>query len=170
MENTFVSILPEQIAENAVKLIGLDWMLITAGTRESYNMMTASWGGLGYLWQRPVAYIFIRPQRYTRQFVDQNDKFTLTFFDEGCRGLLDLCGSKSGRDIAKMSIAGLTPRETASGAIYFAEAKLVIECRKIYHQEITPDNFLATDINDFYPDKDYHRMYVGQITECLAAK
>ena len=160
----------EDLPENAIKLIGSEWTLITAGTRDSFNMMTASWGGLGALWNKPVAYIFVRPQRYTFEFVEKNDFFTLTFFDEAGHDALDLCGSKSGRDFDKMHVPGLTPMEFASGAIYYAESRLAIECRKLYWQDLTPDNFLDPEIAEMYPGNDYHRMYVGEIQTCLVKR
>lgn len=158
---------PDAIRENAIKLIGSDWMLITAGTRESYNMMTASWGGLGMLWNKPVAFVFVRPQRYTFEFIEKHDLFTLTFFGADQQDVLDLCGSKSGREIDKMNLPGLTPIEFASGAIAFSQARIAMECRKMYWQDLTPANFLAPEIAGMYPAQDYHRMYVGEIATCL---
>lgn len=168
MAKELVAIKPEAIADNAVKLIGEDWMLITAGTADSYNMMTASWGGIGVLWNWPVTYIVVRPSRHTRPLLDCHDTYTLTFFDEQYRDILNTCGTKSGRDIDKMHLKGLTPKTTSGGSVYFAEARLVLECRKVYFQDLTPDNFLSPEIARLYPDKDYHRLYVGRILSCLA--
>lgn len=84
-------------------------MLVTAGNAEKFNMMTASWGGLGFLWNRPVAFVFIRPQRYTFDFVERNEGFTLSFFGEEYRKVLQLCGTKSGREIDKVAETKLTP-------------------------------------------------------------
>jgi flavin reductase (DIM6/NTAB) family NADH-FMN oxidoreductase RutF len=170
MDTRFQPVAPEAIADNAVKLIGTDWMLITAGTLESYNMMTASWGGLGVLWNRPVAYTFIRPQRRTRAFADASDWFTLTFFDEKHRDTLNLLGTRSGRDIDKMRLDGLTAFETPAGSVGFSEARLVMECRKIYFDDIDPAHFLVPEIAECYPAADYHRMYIGHITGCWAAR
>jgi flavin reductase (DIM6/NTAB) family NADH-FMN oxidoreductase RutF len=168
MAKELIAIEPEAITDNAVKLIGKDWMLVTAGTLESFNMMTASWGGIGVLWNWPVTYIVVRPGRHTRQFLDSCDTYTLTFFDEQHRDILNTCGVKSGRDIDKMHLEGLTPKATSEGSVYFGEARLVIECRKVYFQDIAPDNFLAPEIAKLYPQKDYHRLYVGRILSCLA--
>ena len=170
MNDRFEPVAPEALAESAVKLIGSDWTLITAGTPDNYNMMTASWGGLGVLWNKPVAAIFIRPHRHTFGFVERSDFFTLTFFGPEHRNLLDLCGSESGRDINKMAIPGLTALTTPNGSVCFAEARLVMECRKLYWQDLQPEHFLAPDIADNYPQRDYHRMYVGQIAGCYRAK
>lgn len=100
---------PELLSDNAFKLIGKDWMLITAGTPESFNTMTASWGGLGVLWERKVAFCFIRPTRYTREFVERSQNFTLSFFEETHRKALGFIGSHSGRDTDKIKETGLTP-------------------------------------------------------------
>lgn len=152
-----------KIDENTFKLIGSDWMLITSGNLQSYNTMTASWGGLGVLWNKPVSYIFIRPTRYTYEFVEKNSTYTLSFFSEKYRKALTLCGSKSGRDIDKAKAAGITPEETGNGTVFFTEARLILECRKLYFQDINPSHFLDSSINKLY-DNDYHRMYIGEIT------
>jgi len=157
---------PELLVENPFKLIGADWMLITAGTSASFNTMTASWGGLGVLWERKVAYCFIRPTRHTYAFVERSANFTLSFFDEQYRKALQFCGTHSGRDTDKIKGAGLTPVKEGT-FVYFDEARLVLACRKMYFQDILPENFLDPKINDMYPQKDYHRMYVGEIVKAL---
>ena len=162
----FKQIDPHQIDENAIKLIGSDWMLITAGSIDSYNMMTASWGSLGVLWNKNVATCFIRPHRHTFEFIEKADNYTLTFFDEDKRTILEYCGTESGRDVDKMNIDGLTP-VTGDGTVYFAESKLTLVCRKLYYQDITPLNFVDPAIDENYPEKDYHRMYIGEITSAL---
>ena len=164
MPDAFKTIKPEDIADNPFQLIGSDWMLITAGPPDAYNTMTASWGGLGVLWSKPIAVCFIRPQRYTRQFMEKAENFTLSFFDEKYRPALELCGTKSGRDIDKAAAAGITPMAaTLPGTTCFAEARLVIECRKIYFQDVDPAHFLDPSIDGNYPQRDYHRMYFGEI-------
>jgi flavin reductase (DIM6/NTAB) family NADH-FMN oxidoreductase RutF len=165
----FSVIEPAKIADNAFKLIGSDWMLITAGTLQSFNMMTASWGALGVLWHKNVCFCFVRPGRHTRQFMESQKTFTLSFFDEACRDALNYCGTHSGKNVNnKAEAAGLTPVELAPGMVTFAEARLVIASKKIYFQDIDPRNFLDADINEHYPSKDYHRMYVGGIDKCFA--
>ncbi|MFH1380470.1 MAG: flavin reductase [bacterium] len=163
----FHSIEPEQITDNTFKLIGSDWMLITAGKIKSYNMMTASWGGFGVLWHKHVCWCVIRPQRHTYTLMEKSNYFTLSFFHEEHRNLLQFFGSHSGKHVNKMGQAGITPRETDHQNIYFDEARLVIECKKIYFQDITPANFLDPKTAENYPNKDYHRMYVGEIISCL---
>jgi flavin reductase (DIM6/NTAB) family NADH-FMN oxidoreductase RutF len=156
-----------EITDNAFKLIADDWMLVTGGDMNSFNTMTASWGCFGELWHRKIAVCFIRPTRYTYQFTEEHDLFTLSFFEEKYRDVLNLCGTKSGRDIDKMSGIGLTPIASEHGSVFFAEARLVLECRKIYIHDLDPELFLEPTIAKEYPRKDYHRMYIGQILNCL---
>jgi len=166
---TLSPITPEQMTDNPFKLVGSDWMLITAGPPDAYNTMTASWGGFGVLWNRHVCWCVIRPVRYTYQFMEKADSFTLSFFPEEYRSALNLCGSRSGRDIDKAAATGLTPvAGLLDGVTTFAEARLVIECRKLYFQDFIPDHFLDPTIHDNYPQRDYHRMYVGEIVNCRA--
>jgi flavin reductase (DIM6/NTAB) family NADH-FMN oxidoreductase RutF len=157
---------PELLCDNPFTLIGKDWMLITAGDGQAVNTMTASWGGLGVLWERQVAFCFIRPTRYTFEFMQRSPLFTLSFFDEKHRKALAFCGSHSGRERDKIKEAGLSP-VTENGCMYFSEARLVLVCRKLYFQDIGPERFLDPKIHDMYPQKDYHRMYVGAIEKCL---
>jgi flavin reductase (DIM6/NTAB) family NADH-FMN oxidoreductase RutF len=162
----FMETKPELLTDNPFKLIGSDWMLITAGTPESFNSMTASWGGLGILWERKVATCFIRPTRYTYEFTERSPHFTLSFFEEKYRKALTYCGTHSGKDTDKVREAGLTPVKDG-GFVYFSEARLVLACRKIYAQDLDPRLFLDPKIGGMYPQKDYHRMYVGEIEKCL---
>jgi flavin reductase (DIM6/NTAB) family NADH-FMN oxidoreductase RutF len=162
----FRDLAPEHLSDNPFRLIGADWMLITAGRPERFNTMTASWGGLGVLWERKVCFIFIRPTRYTYEFVERSETFTLSFFYEDHRKELLFCGTHSGRNTDKMKGTGLTP-VTRDGSVYFDEARLVLLCRKIHSQDIDPERFLDPTIGSLYPQKDYHRMYVGEITRCL---
>lgn len=162
----FQEVNPELLTDNPFKLIGADWMLITAGSAEKLNTMTASWGGLGVLWERKVCFIFVRPTRYTCEFIEQATHFSLSFFDESRRKALQYCGTHSGRNSDKVKEAGLTAVHD-SGLVYFNEARLVLGCRKLYHQDIEPARFLDPAINSMYPQKDYHRMYAGEIVKCL---
>ncbi len=157
---------PELLQDNTFKLIGKDWMLITAGEPESFNIMTASWGGLGVLWEKKVAFCFVRPTRHTYQFIEQSSRFTLSFFEDQHRKILSFCGSHSGRDTDKLKATGLTSIRDME-FVYFTEARLVLACRKIYAQDIDPSFFLDPRIETMYPQKDYHRMYVGEIEKCL---
>jgi len=167
MKNKFREIVPEEILESAFKLIGNDWMLITSGTKKSFNTMTASWGGLGVLWDKNICLCFIRPQRYTYKFMEKYKFFTFSFFPERYRSVLDFCGNNSGRDVDKIKATGITPAVGKTGAIYFKEAKLVIESKKIYFDDLNPGHFLEKEIFEIYPEKGYHRMYIGEVMHCL---
>ncbi len=144
-------------------------MLITAGNIKSFNTMTASWGGLGVLWNKNVAFIFIRPQRYTYGFAERSGFFTLSFFGEEYRDALNFCGSHSGRDVNKMEHTGLIPVETDRGNVYFSQARTVMECRKLYAGDILPEQFIDRALEKkIYPSKDYHRFYIGEIVKCFS--
>jgi len=163
----FTRISPLELNESAFRLIGKEWMLITAGTMDNWNTMTASWGAMGELWFKPVVFTFLRPQRYTLEFVEKKPTFTLSFFDESQRQALNFCGANSGRDVDKAAETGLTPFATENGSVAFEEARLVLECRKMYFQDINPDQFLVPEIEGAYPNKDYHRMFVGEVIQAL---
>jgi flavin reductase (DIM6/NTAB) family NADH-FMN oxidoreductase RutF len=167
MNENFIKIDPKEINENIFNLIGKDWMLITAGNIESFNTMTASWGGFGILWNKSVAYIFIRPQRFTYSFTEKFDQFTLCFFNDKYRDILKFCGTKSGRDTDKIKETGLLPKETELGNIYFKQSKLIIECKKLYFDDLKPENFIDKSIEKNYPKQDYHRLYIGEIINCF---
>lgn len=159
---------PKTIDQNVFSLIGDQWMLITAGTAERCNTMTASWGGLGVMWGATAATCYIRPQRYTKEFVDREEYFTLSFFDESYRPQLSLCGSKSGRDVDKVKECGFTVKTAECGAPYFEQASLVLVCRKRFAQPMDPQR-IPEDVKErWYPQKDYHTMYMGEIVEALA--
>ena len=159
-----------EIKENAIRLIRDEWALITAGDQKKWNTMTVSWGGIGELWGKDVAMIFIRPQRYTYEVIEREDYFTMGFFEKEYKKALSLCGSKSGRDIDKAKEAGLTPLFLGS-AVAIEEAKLVFICRKVAYQDLDPAGFLDPSIDpSCYPAKDYHRMYVGAIERVLVKK
>ena len=162
----FQIIKPEELQKNPFTMIGKEWLLITAEKDGKANTMTASWGGVGVLWGKNVATLYIRPQRYTKEFVDNSDYFTLCFFDESYRKALNLCGSTSGRDVDKIKECGFTVQAGAGNAPYFAEAELVLVCKKRYVQPMKPECFTDETIDGkFYPQKDYHVMYIGQIVE-----
>jgi len=167
MGDEFRAISPFDVDGNPFRMLDKDWMLITAGDMGSFNMMTASWGGFGILWDKPVAYCVIRPQRHTYTFMEKASRFTLSFFTEEHREALNICGSMSGRNVDKVKESGLTPVAGKPGGVYFVQARLVMECTKIYFNDIDPRNFLDPGIAGNYPKKDYHRLYVGEIKECL---
>lgn len=142
------------------------WLLLTSGDYASgeYNTMTVGWGSLGTMWSKPFVQVVVRPTRYTYEFMERFDGFTLSAFGGDQVGALELLGTRSGRDGDKIAQAGLTPvaakRIAAPG---FAEAVLTIECRKIYWDDLDPSNFLDSTTEAHYPEKDYHRIYFGEI-------
>lgn len=146
-----------------IQMIGQAWMLITAGDENQCNTMTASWGGTGYLWNKPVAFIFIRPQRFTYKFTEENPIFTCSFFDEEHRDALEYCGAHSGRDVDKFKATGLTLMQTPEGAFTFEQADTFLVCRKLYFQDLDPAGVIDASVLKHYPKRDFHRMYVGEI-------
>nr|WP_319489375.1 flavin reductase family protein [uncultured Caproiciproducens sp.] len=152
---------------NPFTKIDKEWMLITAGNKAKCNTMTASWGGLGELWNQYVSFIFIRPQRFTLEFIEKEDFYSLCFFDESQRKALNYCGSHSGRDTDKIKEAGLTPLYDEA-APYFEEAKLVFICRKVHGQFLDPACFIDPALDQqCYSQKDYHKMFIGEIVKVL---
>ena len=163
----FKKITAEELTANPFKLIGKDWMLITAGDKEKFNTMTASWGGVGIMWGKPVATAYIRPQRYTFEFIENGDYYTQSFFDEEYRDALKFCGSKSGRDYDKVKETGLTPVvDDETGAVYFKEAKVVFICKKMYAQFLNEESALTEEVTKWY-NGDYHKMYMSEIVSVL---
>lgn len=165
--SNFKEIQPQEFVYSPFKLIGEEWMLITAEKEGKTNTMTASWGGLGVMWGKNVAYIAIRPQRYTKEFIDNSDNFSLTFFDDSFKKALGYLGAKSGRDEDKIGKTGLHI-EHIDGVPSFSEAKIAILCKKLYAQKYQPECFIATELNDqCYPDKDHHTLYIAEVTKIL---
>ncbi len=164
MEKTDIKLLNDNVFET----IGKEWMLVTAGTVDHHNTMTASWGCLGWLWGKPVAVAFIRPERYTHSFIEANDLLTLSFLGHGkeARRIYNLCGSRSGRDCDKTKEAGLHPIATPDGSTTFEEARLTLECRKLYKGSIEEQNFIDKSLSQWYGDAKggYHDVYVLEIT------
>lgn len=140
-----------------------DWALVTAGELGHMNTMTVSWGGLGTLWNKPVATVYIRPQRYTKQFVDSNDRFTLSFFNGAYKKELGVLGVKSGRDGDKAAEVGFTPAAVGD-SVSFEQADLVLVCRKLYVDAIEPEHFIDPSIDvTCYPEHDYHTLYIAEV-------
>lgn len=160
-----------RIPDNLIDIIGNEWMLITAGTPEKFNTMTANWGGTGYLWNRPVAFIFVRPERYTYEFVERETGFTLSFLGGAGREAYKICGSRSGREIDKIAATGLTPLLTEEGGIGFAESRLTLACRKLYAAPIEASHFLEPGIYEkWYGARGGdHKMYIAEILAAYTA-
>ncbi|MGN1267456.1 MAG: flavin reductase [Dorea sp.] len=164
----FKEIAIENLEFNPFTKISKEWMLITAGDELKSNTMTASWGGLGIMWGKNVAIAYIRPQRYTKEFVDMNDTFTLSFLPEEYRKALNVCGKVSGRDVEdKWAEAGLHPYYV-DGTTAVEEADMVFVCKKLYVQEMYPECFVDDECNEkWYPMNDYHTMYMAEIVKVL---
>ena len=169
--NGMKAITPDEIRENLFTAVNDDWMLITAvNAAEDINTMTASWGGFGILWGRPVCVCVIRPQRYTYGFVEEAERLTLTFLKPGHRDALTLCGTKSGRDGDKIKAAGLHPVRWEDMAS-FSEARLVVCGRKLYASDIKEENFIDRSlIESKYPHRDFHRAYICEIEAVYTAE
>ncbi|WIW70685.1 flavin reductase family protein [Anaerosinus gibii] len=164
---TFKEIQAEDFVYSTFKTIGKDWLLVTAEKDGKANTMTASWGGLGVMWGKNVAYVVIRPQRYTKEFIDGADTLSLTVFDENYRKMLSYCGSVSGRDEDKIAKSGLTVAHE-NNTPYFNEAKIALLCKKLYAQEFKPECFIDQESKEkWYPGADYHTMYIVEIEKIL---
>lgn len=156
----------KELKENPVKLIAQDWGLVSAGTVEKCNTMTVSWGGVGELWGKDVVFIFIRPQRYTKKFIDEQDYFTLSFFEDKYKEALRICGRVSGKDCDKAAMAGLNFVGDGE-AVYPDEARLVIKCKKLAVQKLDKEGFIDSSIEKNYAEGDYHYVYIGEIEEII---
>lgn len=171
-----------EIDQNVFREVGKEWMLITAGTVEQYNTMTASWGTFGVLWGRNVAICFVRPTRHTFEFMERADHFTLSFFDSEHHDALMYCGTHSGRDVDKAVETGLTPIAVSTldegdarkggdippDAVSFAEARLLFVCTKIYTDVFEAEHFVQKALDqEIYPKRDHHTMYIGEIVACF---
>lgn len=163
----FKEIPVREIPENFIKAIADEWMLITAGDRTGYNMMTASWGFAGEMWGSDCAVAMVRPQRYTLEFLRRHDTFTLSFYGDN-RAIHKVCGSKSGRDTDKTAETGLTPVFDGD-ATYFEQARLVLVCKKLYVQRLEKQCFTDPEPLRWYADEDYHYMFIGKIEKALIA-
>lgn len=158
---------PELLNENPFKMIGKDWLLLTARKEGKVNTMTASWGGVGVLWNKNVAYLFLRPQRYTKEFIDASDRLSISVLPEEYRKVLGYLGRVSGRDEDKITNSGLTVKDI-EGVPGFEEARLTIVAKKLYAQELKEECFIDTAIIEKdYKAKDFHTMYVVEIEKIL---
>ena len=142
------------------------WALLTAGDKDKFNTMTISWGGLGTLWNKPVATVYVITSRYTNEFMKDNDYFTVSFYPEECKKVLGVLGSKSGRDMDKIHESGLTPKEVENG-VTFAEAEVTLVCKKMICQRLEPANMTPEIAKQFYENEAEHDMYVGEVVAIL---
>ena len=168
-KKSFVSVAPSALEGSAFSRIGEQWMLITAESDDGrVNTMTASWGTVGILWNKPVAICFIRPQRYTYEIVERAERLSLSFLPEEYRGALRYCGTKSGRDGDKFAASGLTVAHSdGAGVPYVAESEAVMICRKLYVDDLCEAKFIDPEMLKHYAAQDYHRFYVCEIEDVL---
>ena len=167
--HTFQSITADMIEFDPFTKIGKEWALLTAGSKDKANTMTISWGGVGVLWGKNVAFVFVRDSRYTKELIDKNEFFSLSFLSEKYRDALNYCGSHSGRDEEdKISAAGLTL--TSRHSIPFIdEGNMVLLCEKMSATRLAEDSFLMPEIaKKWYTDHDMHTMYIAEIIDILA--
>ena len=164
---SYRTVKPEELTGNVFNMIGRDWMLVCAEKNDKFNAMTASWGGLGVLWRKNVAFVFVRPQRYTYEFLEKTDKMTLSFFGEEYRDALRICGTKSGRECNKIAEAGLTPFSVNDGCTAFREANVIMECTKMYAGFLREEDIVDPAVMNEYKNGDFHKMYVVSIDRIL---
>ncbi|MFL0198087.1 flavin reductase [Clostridium sp. WILCCON 0269] len=163
----FNEIKPEELNKNTFKLIGKDWMLITAEKDNKVNTMTAAWGGFGVMFGKNVTYIVLRPQRYTKELVDNSSTFSLSFLDNSFKKQLNYLGTTSGRDEDKISNSNLKI-DYKNNTPYIKEANLVIICKKLYAQNFNSECFIDNSLDkQWYPEKDYHTLYISEIDKIL---
>ena len=149
------------------------WALLTAGSADNFNTMTISWGGVGTLWGKPVATTYVRTSRYTHDFMDKNDYFTISFFPEEYRKILGVLGSRSGREMDKMHDSGLTAKVVSLDGrdgletVTFEEAEITLVCRKLYMQRMNPENILDENARAFYKNDAPHDEYIGEVVEII---
>ena len=148
------------------KAFNNDWALVTSGSINAHNSMTVSWGGMGTIWNKPVVTIYIKPCRYTHEFIEKNDYFVVSFFDEQYKNALGIMGTKSGRDISKDVASNLTPVEHGDNTIY-QEAKLTLICRKIYQNDLDLSKIPSEHIEKYYLKEKPHTMYIGEVIEVI---
>ena len=161
----FKEISAKEIKGNLIEAISNEWMLVTAGGSDAYNMMTASWGFAGEMWGNDSVIAMVRPQRYTMDFINNNEYFTLSFYGDN-KDIHKICGSKSGRDVDKTALTGLTP-VFSDNTVYFNEARLVLVCKKQYVGRLNEENFVDKEPLKWYENKDFHYMIVGKIEKVL---
>ena len=161
----FQQINAHEMKDNLIQLISKEWMLISAGNEQGYNMMTASWGFAGEMWGEDAVVIAVRPQRHTLKFLQENDTFTLSFYGDN-KEVHKVCGSMSGRDVDKTALTGLSP-VFEDGTVYFEQARLVLVCKKQYVQQLDKNLFIDQSPLTWYPDNDFHYMIIGKIEKVL---
>lgn len=159
------------LSAEVFRVFGENNALLTAGDKTACNTMTIGWCGFGRLWNLPACTVYVRPERYTYQFMEAHDYFTVCILPKEKRQVMAVCGTKSGRDIDKIKMCDLTLRYGTGDAPFFDEAEMVVVCRKLYVQDMKPEHVVDHKaIDNFYEDAGWHRMYVGQVVEAYQKK
>ena len=161
---------PKDFSENVFKMFDDSWCLIASYDEKHvplpYNAMTASWGGMGVLWNKNVFFCFVRPQRYTKEFIDNSEYISLSFFDEDKKKALTYCGRNSGRDGDKLKESGFIPIITDKGVVEFEDAKVTVIGKKLFAADMKEADFIDKAlIEKNYPNNDFHTVYVCEIEE-----
>ncbi len=156
----------EKTIEGMLDLFNKSWALVSAGGIDDFNTMTVSWGSLGTLWGKSIATVYIKPCRYTHEFMEKNDRFTITFFDDKYKKDLTLLGTKSGRDEDKVALTRLHA-ESLGDCVTFAQAKATLVCRKIYQADFDPAGIPAEAMDRYYTEEAPHTMYIGEIEDMI---
>lgn len=160
----------EELTLKAVNIWKEQWLLLTAGTMEDNNMMTVAWGSIGCMWNKPFAQIVVRPQRYTMEYLEKSDCFTLCAFPEKFKKNLLHLGTVSGRDGNKLADTPFTLKKSSSVlSPCYEEASLILECKKMYAQNMDPSCFVTDTATKVYPEKDFHRIYYGEILKAFSS-
>ena len=154
---------------NPFEIFNEQWAIVTAGTKDNYNSMTISWGSMGTLWHKNIVTIYIRPDRYTFKFLEDNDIFTLSFYDEEYRNELSIFGRTSGRDVDKVKESGFTP-EILDNGITYKEAKQTIVLKKIYIEQMNKELFDKDALECYKDNAPAHYMIIGEIVNIVDKK
>lgn len=162
---SFKEISAKEIDKNLISLIADEWALVCAGNPKKHNMMTASWGFFGEMWGKDCVIAAIRPQRYTFEFIENSDYFALCFLGEN-KAPHKICGSKSGRDVDKTALTGLTPI-FSDNTVYFDEAETVVIAKKVYADTLKEECFCDKEPISQWYNNDLHKMFVGEIVKVL---
>ena len=164
--NQFKKCTINDLKESFSNLIGEKYALITVFDKNNLNMMTASWGSMGIMWNKNVVNVVVRPSRYTYDFLMNNEYFTLNFLQDGNADVYKLCGSKSGRDCDKVKASGLIPIEIESSKFAFDKSEYVFVCKKLYAQPMRKEYFVSSEYGDkTYPNDDVHTMFIAELEE-----
>lgn len=159
----------ERTCKDVLELFSKKWALVSAGKEGDYNTMTIGWGGLGTMWSRPVCSVYVKPIRYTYDYLEKYDYFTVSFYDESYKDDLMILGTKSGRDLDKVALTSLTP-EFIEDSITFKEAVCTIVCKKIYYQDMIREPMLEEVVDKYYKEEEPHRMYIGEVVKIINNK